>query len=108
MYRSVLMIIVKIISTFHILKKILSISSSFTYINYLLPLKRSIYIKSTNIPFSSYFASFASPKEKLSFDLWARGFLPGSVGGLQAPTNWIRSSLTNCCSPPVPLNIKGI
>lgn len=26
--------------------------------------------------------------------LWDRGFLPGSVGGLQAPTNWILSSFT--------------
>lgn len=25
--------------------------------------------------------------------LCERGFLPGSVGGLQAPTNWIRSSV---------------
>lgn len=31
---------------------------------------------------------------KTSDYLWDRGFLPGSVGGLQAPTNCMRSNLT--------------
>jgi hypothetical protein len=30
--------------------------------------------------------------------LCERGFLPGSVGGLQAPTNWILSSFTHVWS----------
>ena len=49
-----------------------------------------------NISFRKYISIMALKKKRQY--LCESGFLPGSVGGLQAPTNWIRSNWTQAWS----------